>query len=69
MNRNQDQLAKKLVPIFLGMTPDTPEKIPQVLFEELNIENDNGRVDRGDKIEDIKCIVKNDSDYDWDTKT
>lgn len=67
-DQNNTQLAIKPVPVFLGLTPEIQQKLPEVTFERLNIDNDKNRVDSGDKIENITCIIKNESDYDWELK-
>ncbi|MDC0881931.1 hypothetical protein OAQ12_03195 [Candidatus Marinimicrobia bacterium] len=68
IDQNNTQLTRNPVPVLLGLSPEPEQKLPAIVFEHLNINNDKGRVDSGDKIENITCIIKNESDFDWELK-
>ena len=63
---NGNNLANKLIPLYLGIEPDESTDKPEVVFERLNLPNDNTRVDIGDTIDSIKCLVKNQTNFEWE---
>ena len=67
-DENGEKLAYKVVPVYLGHEPDETSDKPIVVYEPLALPNSNGRVDIGDKIEAVNCLVKNETGFEWELK-
>jgi hypothetical protein len=67
-DENGEKLAYKIVPVYLGHEPDDTSDKPIVVYEPLTLPNSNGRVDIGDKIEAVNCLVKNETGFEWELK-
>ena len=61
-----NNLAYKLIPLYLGIAPPPSSDKPIVVYEPLNLPNNNNRVDIGDMIDNVNCLVKNDTDSEWE---
>ena len=68
IDNNGDILASKSIPLYLGIDIPESTKKPIVVYEPFNLPNDNDRVNINDMIENVSCLVKNDTDVDWALK-